>query len=240
MTLLRAALFNVAFWMLTAALAVVYLPLLLAPPLAMMAAARYWIRLALWLLARIVGLDHRVTGTENLPAGPFIVAAKHQSAWETFAFNVLLKNPVFIIKRELFWVPFYGWFAKHAGMIGIDRKGRAATLRRMIAEARAALAARRPIIIFPEGTRTAPGAPPQYQSGIAALYQTLQVPVVPCALNSGLTWGRRAFLKKPGTITVQYLPPIPPGLPRDDFMRRLEDAIEGATAALIADMGTHA
>ncbi|MGE5537477.1 MAG: lysophospholipid acyltransferase family protein [Gemmatimonas sp.] len=230
MTLLRAAVFNALFLVTTALLAILFLPLLLAPPLTMEAAARYWIRFELWLLARIVGLDHRVLG--NLPDGPFILAAKHQSAWETFAFNVLLKDPVFVIKRELFWVPFYGWYAKHAGMIGIDRKGRAATLRKMVTEARAALAANRPIVIFPEGTRTAPGTPPRYQPGIAALYQALAVPVVPCALNSGLTWGRRAFLKKPGTITVEYLPAIPPGLPRETFMRRLEDAIETATASL--------
>jgi 1-acyl-sn-glycerol-3-phosphate acyltransferase len=231
-TLLRAALFNALSFLTTALLSILYLPLLLAPPLWMQAAARLWIRLLLWLLARIVGLRHRVVGEANLPAGPFILASKHQSAWETFAFNVLLNYPVFVIKRELFWVPFYGWFAKHAGMIGIDRRGRAATLRRMVTEARAALAAHRPIVIFPEGTRTVPGAPPRYQSGIAALYQALGVPVVPCALNSGLTWGRRAFLKKPGVITVEYLPPIPPGLPREAFMTRLQDAIETASARL--------
>jgi 1-acyl-sn-glycerol-3-phosphate acyltransferase len=231
-TALRAALFNALAFLITAVLSVLYLPLLLAPPLWMMAAARWWIGLLLWLLARIVGLRHRVVGEDNLPDGPFIVAAKHQSAWETFAFNVLLDDPVFVIKRELFWVPFYGWFAKHAGMIGIDRKAGAASLRKMVAEARAALAAGRPIVIFPEGTRTAPGAAPHYQPGIAALYRALDVPVVPCALNSGLTWGRRAFLKKPGTITVAYLPPIPPGLPRDAFMARLQDAIETASARL--------
>jgi 1-acyl-sn-glycerol-3-phosphate acyltransferase len=231
-TALRAALFNALALLITAVLALLYLPLMLAPPLWMQAAARVWIRLLFWLLAHIVGLSHRVVGESNLPTGPFIVAAKHQSAWETFAFNVLLSYPVFVIKRELFRVPFYGWFAKHAGMIGIDRKGGASSLRQMVTEARAALAANRPIVIFPEGTRTAPGATPRYQSGIAALYQALGVPVVPCALNSGLTWGRRAFLKKPGLITIEYLPPIPPGLPRDDFMARLKDAIETASAKL--------
>lgn len=232
MTVLRAALFNVAFFIMTLTLSVLYLPLLLAPPLWMMAAARAWIRTMQWLLRVVVGLDHRVVGAANLPSGPVLIAAKHQSAWETFAFNVLLADPVFVIKRELFWIPFYGWFARHAGMIGIDRKGRASALKKMIADARAALNARRPIIIFPEGTRTAPGTTPKYQAGIAALYQALGVPVVPIALNSGLYWGRRAFLKQPGTITVEMLPPIPPGLPRDEFMRRLETSIEDATRRL--------
>ena len=232
MTIARAALFNVAFFVMTLVLAVLYLPLLLAPPLTMMAAARGWIRAMLWLLRVMVGLDHRVIGAANLPSGPVLIAAKHQSAWETFAFNVLLADPVFVIKRELFWIPFYGWFARHAGMIGIDRKGRASALKKMIADARAALNAGRPIVIFPEGTRTAPGATPKYQTGIAALYQALDVPVVPIALNSGLYWGRRAFLKQPGTITVEILPPIPPGLPRDAFMGRLETSIEDAAGRL--------
>jgi 1-acyl-sn-glycerol-3-phosphate acyltransferase len=234
-TIARAALFNVAFFVMTLTLSALYLPLLLAPPLWMMAAARGWIRAMQWLLRVIVGLDHRVVGAANLPSGPALIAAKHQSAWETFAFNVLLADPVFVIKRELFWIPFYGWFARHAGMIGIDRRGRASALKKMIADARAALAQRRPIVIFPEGTRTVPGATPRYQTGIAAVYHALDVPVIPIALNSGLFWGRRAFLKQPGTITVEILPPIPPGLPRDEFMRRLETSIEDATQRLAHD-----
>jgi 1-acyl-sn-glycerol-3-phosphate acyltransferase len=238
-TVLRAAAFNVAFFAMTLVLAILYLPLLLAPPLIMMAAARTWIRLMLWLLKALVGLDHRVEGVANLPTTangkrvPVLIAAKHQSAWETFAFNVLLADPVFIIKRELFWVPFYGWYAKHAGMIGIDRAGGAKALKKMMTEAKAALAAQRPIIIFPEGTRIAVGAAPQYQAGVAGLYQALDVTVVPVALNSGLFWGRRAFLKRPGTIAVKFLPAIPPGLPRAEFMAHLEAAIEGESGKMI-------
>lgn len=232
MTLVRATAFNVLFWAMTALLAVLYLPLLLAPPLWMMAAARVWIRAMLWLLRAIVGLRTRAIGWENLTDQPVLIASKHQSAWETLAFNVLLRRPVFVIKRELFWVPFYGWYAHHAGMIGVDRKGGAKALRRMMEAAKTAVAARRPIVIFPEGTRTAPGAPPRYQPGTAALYQALGVPVVPVALNSGLFWGRRAFVKRAGTIVVEFLPPIQPGLPREEFMRRLEAAIEMGTRRL--------
>jgi 1-acyl-sn-glycerol-3-phosphate acyltransferase len=232
-TLLRAGVFNAAFWAMTLILAVLYLPLLIAPPYWMMAAARLWIRAMLWLLRAVVGLRYRVVGWENLPKDAALIASKHQSAWETFAFNVVLANPVFVIKRELFFVPLYGWYARHAGMIGVDRKSGAKALRKMLTDARAAFARARPIVVFPEGTRTAPDTAPRYQSGIAALYQALAAPVVPVALNSGLFWGRRAFLKRPGTIVVEFLPAIPPGLPRDEFMTRLEAAIEGGTRRLV-------
>jgi len=231
-TFVRAVLFNVAYWTMTLALAVAYLPLLALPPKWTIAGANAWIRATLWLLRVIVGLDYRIVGAENRPKGPAIIASKHQSAWETLAFVALLYDPVFIIKKELLSVPFFGWYARHAGMIAIDRKGGARALKQMMADARAAVASGRPLVIFPEGTRTAPGAPPRYQTGIAALYQMLAVPVVPAALNSGRFWGRRAFLKRPGTIVVEYLPPIAPGLAREAFMQRLESAIEGACKRL--------
>jgi 1-acyl-sn-glycerol-3-phosphate acyltransferase len=229
---LRAVAFNVAFWMLTAILAVAYLPLLAFPPYATIAGANTWIRAILWLLRVTVGLDYRVVGAANRPTGPVLIASKHQSAWETLALVVVLRDPVFILKKELLAIPFFGWYAHRAGMIGIDRKGGAAALKQMMADARAARDAGRPIVIFPEGTRTAPGAVPRYQTGIAALYQMLNVPVVPVALNSGLFWGRRAFVKQPGTITLEMLPPIAPGLPREAFMHRLQDVIEGASTRL--------
>lgn len=234
MIVVRAVAFNVAFWVVTAILAVAYLPLLAFPPYATIAGANTWIRAMLWLLRVIVGLDYRVVGASNRPAGPVLIAAKHQSAWETLALVTILRDPVFILKKELLAIPFFGWYARRAGMIGIDRKGGAAALKRMMAAARATRDVGRPIVIFPEGTRTTPGTPPRYQTGIAALYQMLDVPVVPVALNSGLFWGRRAFLKRPGTITLEMLPPIAPGLPRDAFMRRLEDAIEDASNRLAA------
>lgn len=232
MTLVRAVLFNVLYWTMTLTLAVAYLPLLLLSPQWTIAGANAWIRATLWLLRVVVGLDYRVVGAENRPKGPVIVAAKHQSAWETLAFVALLRDPVFIIKKELLSVPFFGWYARHAGMIAIDRKGGARALKQMMADARAAVAAGRPLVIFPEGTRRAPGAPPDYQTGIAALYQMLAVPVVPAALNSGYFWGRRAFVKRPGTIVVEYLPPIAPGLAREAFMTHLQNTIENASARI--------
>ena len=235
MTLFRAVLFNIAYWAMTLTLAVAYLPLLALSPRWTIAGAGAWIRATLWLLRVVVGLDYRVIGAENRPKGPVLIASKHQSAWETLAFVALLGDPVFIIKKELLSVPFFGWYARHAGMIAIDRKGGAAALKRMMAEARAAVAAGRPLVIFPEGTRMAPGAAPRYQTGIAALYQMLDVPVLPAALNSGHFWGRRAFVKRPGRIVVEYLPPIAPGLAREAFMRRLEGDIEAASARIAPD-----
>jgi 1-acyl-sn-glycerol-3-phosphate acyltransferase len=157
---------------------------------------------------------------------------KHQSAWDTLILPVVLGDPAVVIKRELLWLPFYGWYAARAGSIPIDRRGGAGALRRMVAAARDAAAAARPIVIFPEGTRTPPGQRLTYQPGVAALYQALDLPLVPAAVNSGLYWGRRSFVKRPGRTVLSFLEPIPPGLPRREMMRELESRIEAATAAL--------
>src|SRR5690606_21388864 len=148
----------------------------------------------------------------------FIVAAKHQSAWDTMAFYWVLDDAAYVLKKELLSIPLYGWCARKARMIGVDRSGGAKALRAMVEQAQNCLAEGRPIVIFPEGTRTAPGRRSAYHPGIAALYTRLGVPVVPVALNSGLFWGRRSFIKQPGRIVVQFLPPIPPGLERRAFM----------------------
>jgi 1-acyl-sn-glycerol-3-phosphate acyltransferase len=159
---------------------------------------------------------------------------KHQSAWDTLAVPVIFRDPVIVIKRELGWIPIYGWFARKAGMIPIDRGGGAQALKRMLAAAERAASQGRPILIFPEGTRTAVGERRPYHPGVAALYRQLGLPLVPVALDSGLFWGRREFLKRPGRITVEILPPIPPGRDRRAVIGELEQAIEGATARLVA------
>ncbi|MGE5268282.1 MAG: lysophospholipid acyltransferase family protein [Thiohalocapsa sp.] len=229
---LRAAAFNLAFVMVTALLGVAALPLLLTPRPLVMRFGRFWAWCVLALLKAIVGLDGDIRGVERLPAGAAIIAMKHQSAWDTLILPVVLGDPAVVLKRELFWVPFYGWYAARAGSIAIDRKGGAGALRRMVGAARAVAAAGRKVVIFPEGTRMAPGTRRTYQPGVAALYQTLALPVVPAAVNSGLYWGRRSFLKRPGHITLMFLEAIPPGLPRRAFMAELETRIEEATAAL--------
>lgn len=233
MTAIRSLLFQTVFWGWTALLAVLYLPLLVLPRGGIVAAGRAWSASVLWLLRVIVGLDHRIEGRENIPAGPAIWALKHQSAWDTIVVPILIPDPVVILKRELLWIPFYGWYAVKHGMIGIDRGAAAKALRGMIGAAEKSTADGHSIVVFPEGTRTAPGTKQPYHSGIAALYGRLGLPVVPVALNSGLFWGRRAMRRRPGTITLRILPPIPPGLDRRAFMTRLEDDIETATAALV-------
>ena len=232
MSWLRALAFNIAFVSVTALLGVMGLPMLLAPRRRVMRFGRFWARCVLALLKAIVGLDGEVRGLEHLPRGASIIAMKHQSAWDTLILPVVLGDPAVVLKRELFLLPFYGWYAARAGSIAIDRQGGAGTLRRMVTAARRAASAGRPVVIFPEGTRTAPGHRLAYQPGVAALYQALQLPVVPAAVNSGLYWGRRSFVKRPGRIILAFLEPIAPGLPRREMMAELEARIEAATSEL--------
>jgi 1-acyl-sn-glycerol-3-phosphate acyltransferase len=229
---LRALAFNIAFLGVTAVLGIIALPLLLAPRRWVMRFGRFWARCVLVLLKAIVGLDGEIRGLANIPAGPCLIAMKHQSAWDTLILPVVLGDPAIVLKRELLLVPFYGWYAARAGSIAIDRRGGAGALRRMVAAARQAAADGRPIVIFPEGTRTAPGERVAYQPGVAALYQVLDLPLIPAAVNSGLFWGRRSFVKRRGRITLAFLEPIAPGLPRRQLMPELEARIEAATAAL--------
>ncbi|MBK8161163.1 MAG: 1-acyl-sn-glycerol-3-phosphate acyltransferase [Rhodospirillaceae bacterium] len=232
MTTLRAVIFNALYFLWSVFMHIVCLPLLVAPAPAIHAAGKIWIAGSLWLLKVCVGLTMREVGSENLPAGPVLVAAKHQSAWETLYLSWRLNHPAFVLKRELLMIPVFGWFLARVGMIAIDRSGKASALKKMVADAKAIFAQGRPVVIFPEGTRVAPGARKPYQPGIAALYAQLGVAVVPIALNSGLFWGRQAFVKKAGVITIEYLPPIPPGLDRKSFMRELESRIETAAERL--------
>ena len=234
MTVLRSALFNLAFFGWTALYGLMGLPVLAAPPRAVTGFIRFWAGGVAWLLERIVGLTVTVRGRENIPAGAAVIASKHQSAWDTIMFYRILPDPVYVLKQELVRIPIYGWFASRSGVIAIDRKGGGKALRNMVRDARAALAKGRQVVIFPEGTRSAPGSRLPYQPGVAALYTQLDAPVVPVALNSGLFWGRRSFIKSPGCIAIEFLPPISPGLDRERFLAELEDRIETATAELVA------
>jgi len=226
-------LFNVGFYALSTVMAIAGLPVLALPARGVTAYARLWTRATLGLLRLTCRLTHRVRGLENLPSGPCIIASKHQSTWETMAFTHVFRDGAFVLKRDLFYIPVVGWMMWRARNIGIDRAAGPAALRSILRDARRALDAGRPILIFPEGTRTAIGAELPYQPGVAALYTQLKVPVVPVALNSGLFWGRRTFIKKAGTIDVEVLPPIAAGLTRADFMQTLHDRIETATRRLV-------
>ncbi len=232
MTALRSLLFNVFFYGWTALCVILGLPLLLGPRKGIYVLGRVWAHPILAALRLLCGLKHQVRGRENLPEGPVLIAAKHQSAWDTIIFSVLLWDHSFVLKQELMRIPLFGLYLWRAGLIPVDRSGGAKALRKMVAAARRVAAQGRPMVIFPEGTRVAPEQQRPYHPGVAALYSQLQVPVVPVALNSGLFWRRNSFWKLPGTITLEFLPPIPPGLQRKDFLARLEQAIEGRSRAL--------
>ena len=232
----RALAFNIAFFAWTVVVGTIGLPLLLAPRATVMRFGRFWAKGVLVLLELLVDLDHTIIGLDRIPSGGCIIAIKHQSAWDALILPVVLGDPAVVVKRELLLLPIYGWYAARAGSIGIDRKAGAAALRAMVAAARPVVAEGRPVAIFPQGTRVAPGVAPglsaPYQPGVAALYQALGVPLVPAAVNSGLFWGRRAVVKRPGRILLEFLEPIPPGWPRRRLMAELEQRIEAATAAL--------
>ncbi len=232
MTALGSLFFNIAFYLWTALVLLLGLPLLLLPYPAAFWLGRLWVRVTLGLLRLSVGLAHRVAGLEHARRGQAIYAAKHQSSWDTLVFVLYLDRPAYVLKRELLYLPLFGLFLLKAGHIAVDRAGRAAALKRMLRAASRRRDQGRDILIFPEGTRVAPGAHRPYQPGIAALYGSLGLPVVPVALNSGLFWRRRSFIKRPGLITLEFLPPIPPGLPRKEFMARLERSLEGASRRL--------
>src|SRR5262245_276316 len=231
----RSLLFNILFYVTTTLFVVLGSPLFFAPRRWAMAALAVHGRFELWLLKIICGIKLEVRGREKLPQEACLVAAKHQSAWETFGLIPLFRDPALLMKRELFWIPFHGWFSHKFGMIPVDRDKGPAALRRMVREAKLRVAQGREIIIFPEGTRRAPGAAPDYKTGVVLLYQTLQIPCVPLALNSGAFWPRRSLALRPGTVVVEFLDPIPPGLPKGEFLDRLSRSIETASARLLVE-----
>jgi 1-acyl-sn-glycerol-3-phosphate acyltransferase len=236
--ILRSVLFNLLFYLNLVMLLLAALPTLVMPRWGIIGIAKFWAHSSLWLLRIICGTHVEWRGIAKIPQGALIVAAKHQSTWETFALLTLFRDPTFIMKRELMWIPFFGWYTWKGGMIPVDRGAGKPTIALMGAHARAALQQGRQIIIFPEGTRRTPGAEPKYKYGIARIYADYSdgsAPCLPIALNSGLFWPRRRFLRYPGTIRVEFLDPIAPGLDRDTFFGRLEREIETATARLIAE-----
>lgn len=235
---LRSLAFQSAFYAWTVVLGLLTLPVLLLPRPAVLCVARLWIDGTFWLLSSVVGLTYEVRGESHRADGPAIYALKHQSAWEALVLLRLFRDPAIVIKEQLVWLPIVGWYLFRLGMIPIDRRAGAGTLKRMVRKARERLAAGHDVVVFPEGTRTAPGEHPPYRPGIAALYAALGVPVVPVALNSGLFWGRREFAKRPGRIVVSMLPGIAPGFARRPFMERLRDRIETETSRLHEEAGS--
>jgi 1-acyl-sn-glycerol-3-phosphate acyltransferase len=235
--LLRSLLFNVAAYLNFLVQAVVFAPVLLLPESWFWPIGRFWVRSTLFLHRSILGIDDEIRGLESIPSGGIVVASKHMSAWETLRLTQLFPRPSFILKRQLLYVPLFGWYMWKAHMIPVDRGGGSAAIEAMTAHARRAIREGRQIIIFPEGTRRAPDAPPAYRHGVARLYAALKVPCLPVALNSGLFWPRHSLVHRKGTILLECLEPIAPGLPPEEFLATLQARVEAATARLIVEGG---
>lgn len=235
MQMLRSLVYALVFYLVTAVMMVGGVWLLVSPRSWAMAGLRLHGRICTWLLAVICGTRLEVRGQQNVPKGACLVVSKHQSTWDTFALIPLFRDPAVVLKAELKWIPFYGWFCQKFEHILVERARAAVSLKKMVADAKDRAAIGREIVIFPEGTRVRPGAPPDYKPGYIALYEGLQVPCVPVALNSGLFWPRRQWMRNPGTIVVEFLDPIPPGMPRAEFRRTIEARIEQACERLIVE-----
>lgn len=235
MIVLRSILYNLLFYLNLVVLLLVAFVAMLLPKIAVIRMSQLWGRTSVWLLRVVCGTEVEFRGLERLPKGPLIIAAKHQSTWETFALLRLFDDFTFVVKRELMWIPIFGWCMWRARMIPVDRSAGTQALNDMLARAKQEVQSGRQLVIFPEGTRRAPGAEPRYKFGVAHLYAEIGVPCVPIALNSGLFWPRRAFMRLPGTIVVEILDPIPPGLDKTAFMTRLQEATETATTRLLEE-----
>jgi 1-acyl-sn-glycerol-3-phosphate acyltransferase len=230
---LRSLIYNVLFYLLLSFWIIVAIPTFVMPRAAIMSIARAWARSSISLLRVVCNVKVEYRGLEKIQKGPLIVASKHQSMWETFALLQFFDQPLFILKRELRWIPFFGWYLIKANMIGVDRSAGGRSLLQMARRAGEEVRRGRQLIIFPEGTRTPVGATPQYKTGIAQIYVDCGVNCLPVALNSGLFWPRRTFMRYPGTLVVEFLDSLPPGLSRREFIARVSAVIEEATNRLV-------
>ena len=235
MIALRSALFNLLFYALLIAMLVLGFPTMLAGPRAVMRLANLWGVASLWLLRAVCGTRVEFRGRDNIPAEPCIVASKHQSFLEIIAFCSLFRDFSFVFKRELTRIPLFGWYLSASRQIAVDRSQGRSALTAVSRRAGEVLKEGRTLIVFPEGTRRPPNAPTDYKSGIAFIYSEAGAVCLPVAVNSGLFWPRRSFLRRPGTIVIDIMPPIPAGLPRADFQARMRNGIESATQVLMAE-----
>jgi len=229
---IRSLIFNICYVAWTILLGGGLVFILPLPRRYMVEGKRLWTGGIVFIARWVMGIRHEVRGLENLPKGPVILAVKHQSAWDTFFFDSVLPDAVYVLKKELLSIPFVGWHMRKTEMIALDRSAGVKSMHILLAKAQATLDAGRQIVIFPEGTRTAPGTAGRYMPGLAMLAAAVDAPVVPVALNSGLFWARKAFLKQPGTIIVEFLPPMPKGMDRRAFLNELQSRIEDKTRAL--------
>ena len=230
---LRSLVYNVLFYALLVFWIVIAIPTFVMPPRIFLVVAKAWARSSIWMMRLICNTKVEYRGLDKIPKGPLIVASKHQSMWETFALLQFFDRPLFIYKRELAWIPFFGWYLVKSRMIGVDRAGGMRSLMEMARRALKEIRSGRQLIIFPEGTRRPVDAPPAYMTGVGQIYVNSGVACLPVALNSGLFWPRRNFMRYPGTLVVEFLDPLPPGLSRKEFITRVSGVIEDATNRLV-------
>ncbi|HEY8125708.1 MAG TPA: lysophospholipid acyltransferase family protein [Methylocystis sp.] len=235
MLLLRSLVFQIVFFLNMFTLMIIWLPGLMMRRQINQELGRTWGRTNLWLLDKICGAKIDWRGLENIPKGAVIVACKHQSIWETFVLPIRFPDFSYILKHELIWLPFFGWYLRAAEQIAIDRAKGGKLLPQLIAKSKKIFAQGRQLFIFPEGTRRPAGAPPQYKFGIAFLYAATETPVLPVAVNSGLFWPRRSFLIRPGTVVIEFLPLIAPGMEPRVFFDKLSTDIESASNRLMEE-----
>jgi len=231
--MLRSLIFVALFYAWSALLAIGMVPLFLCPRRWTLAAFGFWSRGVILMLRMFCGIRVEVRGRQWMPTGRALVAAKHQCMFDVFGQFAWLPDSSFVMRKELMRIPLFGWYATKARMVVVDREGGAQALRNLVRDATDRLTEDRQLVIFPEGTRVEPGKTGRYQPGIAGLYRELGLPVHPMATNSGVHWPAHGFVRKPGTIVFEYLEPIPAGLTRAEFMRRLETRIETASNALL-------
>jgi 1-acyl-sn-glycerol-3-phosphate acyltransferase len=235
MLMARSLVFVALFYLWSVICGLLMIPLILAPRPLMIRAMAAWSAGVIALLRGVCAIRVEIRGQHYLPGGPALVAAKHQCMFDTMGPLSVFPDACYVMKRELLSIPFYGWYCRKAGMIEVDRQGQSAALRKLIADGRARLSEPRQLVIFPEGTRTPPGARSIYQPGVAGLYRELGLPCTPMATNSGAHWPAHGFLRRPGVIVYEFLEPIPAGLHRAAFMRQLEERIEAASSRLLTE-----
>jgi 1-acyl-sn-glycerol-3-phosphate acyltransferase len=236
MIILRSILFNIAFYVNLILQMVIMTPVyFLLPRKKAFIVPKNWARSCHWLFAKIVGATFEVEGMENLPEGGYIVAPKHQSFWDAYALLPWVDDPLYILKRELTWIPMFGWYLQKQRMVPVNRNARGKVMAAVMERTRREMSHGRQLIIYPEGTRRPPGAPPEYKYGIARLYRDLAVPVVPIVMHPGLFWPRRKFIRYPGHFKVRILPPIAPGMDPDAFLAHLIEVMETASDRLLVE-----
>ncbi len=239
MILIRSLIFNILFFGWTILLAVFSIPSVVFGKSAVSYVLHTWLKSVYFLEKHILNLTYTLRGLENLPETPYLVAMKHQSAWETMKLHIIFNDPAVVLKKELMDIPLWGHYAKLMEMIPVDRKRGSEAMTFMVKHAKQRVNDKRPIVIFPQGTRVGVGQKKKYKYGVIRLYEELHIPIVPVALNSGVYWPRKALVIKPGTIIVDILPPIPSGQNPQDVLRKLEETIETSSDRLCQEALRH-